>query len=184
MNPRFRIKSPEKVGSAKVRKTAFIWFLSLLMVSVFSVIVTAADALPAKVLRLRPITADQNKNVPPSRDPFNWSQEQIAEFRERDPPIKAAIAAGLTLNAIIWEPHQALAVINGKITGVGDRILPAGERRRQATIREILIEKVIFEIDGAYHTLWLEPGSGLPSAPKALPSRGPIGNQTRGTDRR
>ncbi|OGQ87141.1 MAG: hypothetical protein A2512_01985 [Deltaproteobacteria bacterium RIFOXYD12_FULL_56_24] len=184
MKPRFRIKGPEQVGSAKVRRTAFIWLLSLLMVSAFFVIVAAADALPAKVLRLRPITADQKKNAPPSRDPFNWSQKQIAEFRERDPPIKAAIAAGLTLNAIIWEPHQALAVINGKTTGVGDKILPAGERRRQATILEIMIEKVVFEFDGAYHTLWLEPGSGLPSAPKVLPSQGPIGNQTRGTDRR
>ena len=184
MKPCFRFKRPEKVGSVKVRKTTFIWLLSLLMVSSFSGGGAAADALPAKVLRLRPLTGGPQKNAPPVRDPFNWSQKQIAEFRERDPPIKTAIAAGLTLNAIIWEPHQALAIINGKITGVGDRILPAGERRRQATIREIMIEKVIFEIDGDYHTLWLEPGSGLPSAPRAMPSRGPIGNQPRGTDRR
>ncbi|HCC54778.1 MAG TPA: hypothetical protein DEQ20_07635 [Desulfobulbaceae bacterium] len=184
MKPRFIIKSFSKVKSVNDRRTTVIWLLGLLVASSFSVMVAVADSLPVKVLRLRQISGGQKKNAPPARDPFNWSQKQIAELRERDPPVKTAIAAGLTLNAIIWEPHQALAVINGKITGVGDRIMLAGERRKQATILQIMIEKVIFEIDGAYHTLWLEPGSGLPSAPEKLPIRSPIGNQTKGTNRR
>lgn len=184
MKPRFETQSSEDAKLVKPFRTAVIWLLGLLAVSSFTGVVVAADSLPAKVLRLRQMTGGPKKSAPPARDPFNWSQKQIAEFRERNPPVKTAIAAGLTLNAIIWEPHQALAVINGKITGAGERIMLAGERRKQATILEIMIEKVIFEIDGAYHTLWLEPGSGLPSAPETLPIRGPIGNQSKGTNRR
>lgn len=184
MKPRFEMQGSENAKLVKSCRTAVILLLGLLMAISFTGVVTAADSLPTMVLRLRQMPGSPQKTALPARDPFNWSQKQIAEFRERDPPVKTAIAAGLTLNAIIWEPNQALAVINGKITGAGERIMLAGDRRKQATILEIMIEKVIFEIDGAYHTLWLEPASNLPATPENLPIRSPIGNQTKGTNRR
>jgi len=180
---KFRLH-PEGHKIRQAAQLSFIWLLGLLLAANVSP-VAAAGSLQAEVLTLRHRPDSQKINASPSIDPFNWSKKQTAEFRERVPLVKSSAAAGLTLNAIIWGPQQALAVINGRITEKGNRVTLADDQHRQATILTIMADKVIFDLEGNHHTLWLDPVFGLPSTTEMLPpTRGSIGNQSKGTDHR
>ena len=131
------------------RKGTAAWVLVLLLLGSGALRTGTGEA--AEVLTIRPERLVQpGASVPLLRDPFNWSREQIGQFRDREPVVKSNSAAGLTLTAILWEPTQAVAVINDRIVEVGDLI-------QGATILEIMKEMVIFELAGNYHTIWLEP---------------------------
>ena len=88
----------------------------------------------------------------PERDPFNWSREQINRFRDQEPRVRSSSAAGLTLSGIIWDRKKPLAIINDRVVSVGDTV-------KGSTILEVLKDMVVFEQDGVYHTLWLQPSA-------------------------
>jgi len=137
---KFRLH-PEGHKIRQAAQLSFIWLLGLLLAANVSP-VAAAGSLQAEVLTLRHRPDSQKINASPSIDPFNWSKKQTAEFRERVPLVKSSAAAGLTLNAIIWGPQQALAVINGRITEKGNRVTLADDQHRQATILTIMADKM------------------------------------------
>ena len=86
----------------------------------------AIPALAAPAMRGAVIREDMLPPAPEGlatgRDPFNWPPRQekhftaIARGKEKDP------LAGVRLEGIIYSRKQPLAVINGKINGIGDRI--------------------------------------------------------------
>ena len=93
----------------------------------------------------------------PARDPFNWSRDQVNRFKDQEPKVRSSSAAGLTLSGIIWDRRKPLAIINDRVVSVGDSV-------KGSTILEILKDMIVFEQDGIYHTLWLQP-SVLPPQP-------------------
>lgn len=112
-------------------------------------------------VRLEKIEAIQGKRTdkqPLARDPFNWSREQINFFKSQKPREKSNSIGGLTLSGIIWDKDKPQAVIN-------NQLVTRGERVNDAVIQQILKDIVIFEQDGATHTLWLE------SSPRPLPMK-------------
>lgn len=125
-------------------------------------------ALPLQAGELRVLTVRPEKieavlgpkaaSQPLERDPFNWSREQIALFKGREPREKSNSLGGLTLSGIIWDKNKPQAVIN-------DRLVTKGETVNGVVIQQVLKDLVIFEQDGVSHELWLE------SSPKPLPTK-------------
>jgi len=116
----------------------------------------------AEVLLVRPEKLQRHEATAavPERDPFNWSREQINRFKDQEPKLRSSSAGGLTLSGIIWDRKKPLAIINDRVVSVGDTV-------KGSTILEILKDMVVFEQEGAYHTLWLQP-----SAAPILPAGG------------
>jgi len=70
--------------------------------------------------KIREASGRKNFALPLSRDPFNWSREQISMFKSREPREKSSSIAGLTISGIIWDKTRPQAVINGKLVGKGE----------------------------------------------------------------
>ena len=110
---------------------------------------------PEKIEAMRgPKTASQ----PLTRDPFNWSREQISFFKNQEPREKSNSIGGLTLSGIIWDKNNPQAVVN-------DRLVTKGETVGDSVIKQILKDLVVFEQNGISHELWLE------SSPRPLPMK-------------
>jgi type II secretory pathway component PulC len=110
---------------------------------------------PEKIETMRgPKTASQ----PLTRDPFNWSREQISFFKSQEPREKSNSIGGLTLSGIIWDKTNPQAVIN-------DHLVTRGETVGDSVIKQILKDLVVFEQNGVSHELWLE------SSPRPLPMK-------------
>jgi hypothetical protein len=116
-----------------------------------------------KVLLVRPekIEAMRGQKIssqPLTRDPFNWSREQISFFKNQEPREKSNSIGGLTLSGIIWDKNNPQAVVN-------DRLVTKGETVGDSIIKQILKDLVVFEQNGISHELWLE------SSPRPLPMK-------------
>jgi type II secretory pathway component PulC len=121
----------------------------------------AAPAEKPEVLTLRPEKLQRHETTArePERDPFNWAREQINRFKDQEPKLRSSSVAGLTLSGIIWDRKKPLAIINDRVVSVGDTV-------KGSTVLEILKDMVVFEQEGVYHTLWLQP-SAAPIQPPA-----------------
>ncbi|HSR36477.1 MAG TPA: type II secretion system protein N [Desulfurivibrionaceae bacterium] len=121
----------------------------------------AAPDQKAEVLLIRPekLQRQEATGAVPERDPFNWSREQINRFKDQEPKLRSSTVAGLTLSGIIWDRKKPLAIINDRVVSVGDTV-------KGSVILEILKDMVVFEQEGIYHTLWLQP-SAAPIQPPA-----------------
>lgn len=139
----------------------FVFFAPVFLVLGIPALLLAGSSPEAELLPWRGFANKPSPSPTISRDPFNWSEKQLAEFQEREPEIKTGTAAGLTLSAIIWDAQQSLAVINGRMVREGEHIALGADRQKQATVLKIMMEKVIFEINGAQYTLWLESMAGF-----------------------
>jgi hypothetical protein len=91
-----------------------------------------------------------NQTLTLKRDPFNWPAAQVAKFKSYDKKNSANFFAGLLLTGIIWDQKKPLAVINGKMLGVGDII-------NGAKVRKIHKESVLLQKYGTNYTLEFEP---------------------------
>ncbi len=111
---------------------------------------TEFEVLKVRPENLPPLLPKDSVVEPPARDPFNWSKAQINKFKDQEPRKKSNSIAGLTLSGIIWDKSSPVAIIN-------DRVVDKGDSVNDSTILEILKDMVVFEQDGIYHTLWLEP---------------------------
>lgn len=125
----------------------------------------AAPAEKAEVLLIRQekLQRQEAAAAVPERDPFNWSRAQINRFKDQEPKLRSSTVAGLTLSGIIWDRKKPLAIINDRVVSVGDTV-------KGATILEILKDMVVFEQEGVYYTLWLQP-SAVPLQPAKGRSR-------------
>ena len=125
----------------------------------------AAPAEKSEVLLIRPEKLQRREAAAavPERDPFNWSRDQINRFKDQEPKLRSSTVAGLTLSGIIWDRKKPLAIINDRVVSVGDTV-------KGATILEVLKDMVVFEQEGVYHTLWLQP-SAVPLQPAKGKSR-------------
>ncbi len=110
----------------------------------------ATDDLPV-VLRIRPekIITAMAAQPGPKRNPFNWSEKQINNFKQIQEK-KIDYFAGLALQGIIWHRKNPFAVINNRIVTAGDRI-------QDARVIEIHKKEILLEHDGVFHTLFLSP---------------------------
>ena len=116
-----------------------------------------------QVLTVRPekieaMRGQKTANQPLTRDPFNWSREQISFFKSQEPREKSNSIGGLTLSGIIWDKNNPQAVVN-------DRLVTKGETVGDSIIKQILKDLVVFEQNGVSHELWLE------SSPRPLPMK-------------
>lgn len=84
------------------------------------------------------------------RDPFNWPTGQIETFNFRDRRHRITPFADLTLSGIILVKKRPLAIINGKLVGVGEQI-------NNATVITIEKNQVKVASDGTSHTLRFDP---------------------------
>lgn len=115
------------------------------------------------VVRPEKLQRRQSTAEVPERDPFNWSREQINRFKDQEPRVRSSSVAGLTLSGIIWDRKKPLAIVNDRVVSVGDSV-------KGSIILEILKDMVVFEQEGIYHTLWLQP-SAVPTQPAKGKSR-------------
>ena len=116
-----------------------------------------------QVLTVRPekieaMRGQKTANQPLTRDPFNWSREQISFFKSQEPREKSNSIGGLTLSGIIWDKNNPQAVVN-------DHLVTKGETVGDSVIKQILKDLVVFEQNGVSHELWLE------SSPRLLPMK-------------
>ena len=95
-------------------------------------------------------TSLNNQSLTLKRDPFNWSDAQITKFKSFDKKNRTALFTGLSLTGIIWDKKKPLAVINGKMLGVGDTI-------KGAKVRKIDKESVLLRKHGTNYRLAFEP---------------------------
>lgn len=84
------------------------------------------------------------------RDPFNWPASQIKKFKSHDRKNRTVLFAGLSLTGIIWDKKKPIAVINGKMLGVGDTI-------KGAKVKKIQKESVLLRKHGTNYTLEFKP---------------------------
>ncbi|MEW6593276.1 MAG: type II secretion system protein N [Thermodesulfobacteriota bacterium] len=126
----------------------------------------AAPVERSEVLLIRPekLQRQEAAAAAPERDPFNWSRDQVNRFRDQEPQVRSSSAAGLALSGIIWDRKKPLAVINDRVVSVGDTV-------KGSTILEILKDMVVFEQEGVYHTLWLQPSAAPIQPPGGKKSR-------------
>lgn len=117
----------------------------------------------ALIIRPEKLQRQEAASAVPVRDPFNWSRDQINRFKDQEPKVRSSTVAGLTLSGIIWDRKKPLAIINDRVVSVGDTV-------KGSVILEILKDMVVFEQEGVYHTLWLQP-SAAPIQPAKGKSR-------------
>ena len=91
-----------------------------------------------------------NQSLTLKRDPFNWPASQITRFKSFDKRNRALLFTDLSLTGIIWDKKKPLAVINGKMLGIGDTI-------KGAKVRKIHKESVLLRKHGTNYTLEFEP---------------------------
>jgi len=85
---------------------------------------------------------------PGSRDPFNWSDEFIAQYMARMLSRQDSFIE-LQLSGIVWNPQAPLAIIN-KV------LLKEGEMIENVTVLKISKDSVLLAKDGALRTLYFQ----------------------------
>lgn len=94
-------------------------------------------------------TIHNNQSLTLKRDPFNWPASQITKFKSFDKKNRALLFTDLSLTGIIWDKRKPLAVINGKMLGIGDTI-------KGAKVKKINKESVLLRKHGTNYTLEFE----------------------------
>ena len=135
------------------RRCLILLPICALLFAIATSLALAGDENEPMVLTIDPAKLPQAQtDIGPdlARDPFNWPPEQIARFRELDRGKRSGLFAGLNLTGIIWDQRKPLAVINGKMVGVGEWI-------KGAEVKKIHKESVVLRKDGANFTLEFQP---------------------------
>lgn len=134
-------------------KTSLLSMLFVVMLTIFSPF-RMALATEAVVLTVRPELLKQL--TPPAsearlvRDPFNWPAGQINKLKAAEETKTAPDAfQGIILSGIIWDDKKPLAVINGHLAAVGDKV-------NLARVAEINKDQVVLEYRGVRHIMQLE----------------------------
>lgn len=133
-------------------------FAALLLAHALPLHAGETQVLTVRIEKIEPASGPKATSPPLTRDPFNWSREQISFFKSREPREKSNSIGGLTLSGIIWDKSNPQAVIN-------DHLVTKGATVNDAVIRQILKDLVVFEQNGVSHELWLE------SSPRPLPMK-------------
>lgn len=110
-------------------------------------------AAEAAVLAIRPELLKQMPHESESRlarDPFNWPAGQIGKLKTAEETKSATdVFQGIVLSGIIWDDKRPLAIINGQLTAVGDKV-------NLTKVAEISRKEVVLEYRGARHIIQFE----------------------------
>jgi hypothetical protein len=112
--------------------------------------VKVVETVQGKVLvGSKPLEAGEDRITDSgSRDPFNWSEEFIAQYLARMRS-KQDLFVGLQLSGIVWNPQTPLAIINKEL-------LKEGEMVENVTVLKISKDSVLLAREGVLHTLYFQ----------------------------
>ena len=109
-----------------------------------------ASEAAAEILVINPERLPEKaveKPLMPERDLFNWPAEQRISLQARAAEaLRVDPFAGLSLDGIIWDKNQPLAIINDTLVGLGESI-------SGSLVKAIKRDEVILENKNATHTL-------------------------------
>ena len=135
----------------KFGQTFFILLFALSINLPYTIAAAAKEDATVLSIRENKInTLQNNQSLTLKRDPFNWPASQITKFKSFDKKNRALLFTDLSLTGIIWDKKKPLAVINGKMLGIGDTI-------KGAKVRKIHKESVLLRKHGTNYTLEFEP---------------------------
>lgn len=135
----------------KQSKFLFIFLVLIHVAIIWSASVFATEQ--PEILSLREDIISMMRNAKThdlKRDPFNWPASQVKKFKSFDRKSRTELFAGLSLTGIIWDKKKPIAVINGKMLGVGDII-------KGAKVKKIQKESVMLRKHGTNYTLEFKP---------------------------
>ncbi|MCK5608714.1 hypothetical protein KAR91_42950 [Candidatus Pacearchaeota archaeon] len=113
----------------------------------------AVASEPAEIMMLRPEKIrNQNLNILQGieRDPFNWSTRQANFFRKIAEDRQLEQDINISLNGIIWDNDNPLAVLNNRIVAEGDMV-------DGLLVVDIYPEEVLLQQKNILHTLKFDP---------------------------